>query len=336
MRKFALFVLILSSTVLLYGNGRSRIAVFFTDSPSKTITQSTPLGAFLTVVNSSQKSIYGAFFEIKNMKAAEALVAAHKRGVKIALVSDSDYENNRALQYLVRSGIPVRLDGRKALMHNKFAVIDGRYVWTGSFNLTDNCAYKNNNNALLIDSPDLACIYYDEFSEMFDRHIFGNRKDDQLFPFTAKNRYYVDLDGIPINAYFSPDNDVEDVIVGRLKKAKSSIYFMAFSFTSKRIAEAMIKRKTAGVAVAGIFEKKGSKTPYSQFVRMRTEGMDVRTVRGSGVMHNKVIVIDDEIVITGSYNFTANASRRNDENILIIQDKDLAAKYIREYKKIRR
>jgi phosphatidylserine/phosphatidylglycerophosphate/cardiolipin synthase-like enzyme len=67
-------------------------------------------------------------------------------------------------------------------MHNKFAVIDGTMVWTGSYNVTKNGQGKNNNNALLLKSGELADIYLQEFNEMFTLRVFGNKKEPGRFP----------------------------------------------------------------------------------------------------------------------------------------------------------
>lgn len=111
---------------------------------------------------------------------------------------------------------------------------------------------------------------------------------------------------------------------------------MAFSFTSSEISEAMIKKFKAGIDVKGIFEKRGAYTKYSQFIKMKLEGMPVQVDGNRYNMHHKVIVIDNNCVITGSYNFSKNASLRNDENILIIKHPDIARQYIEEFNRLSR
>lgn len=296
-------------------------------------TYSPPEDAFVALVDSAKKTLDGAFFEVESVRVADAFIRAHNRGVTVRLVTDDSNLKRPALKKAKAAGIPVVDDAKKGLMHNKFAVVDGSYLWTGSYNITDNCAYRNNNNAICIASPQLAAIYEAEFAEMFEKHVFENRKERTALP-GLSNPYYVKIGDTPVNAYFSPENNVEDIIVKRLKKAKSSISFLAFSFTSKPIGEAMIAQSKKGVKVEGVFEKNGSDTKESQYKKMLVENIPVVVDKNPHNMHHKVIIIDDDIVIMGSYNFSKNASKHNDENILILENKEIAAKYLAEFRKI--
>jgi phosphatidylserine/phosphatidylglycerophosphate/cardiolipin synthase-like enzyme len=316
-------------------SSESWYGVWFTtpEKNGKHGTFSPPEEALVALVDSAKRTLDGAFFEIGSKNVSDAFIRAHKRGVSVRLVTDDSNLDRPALKKVKAAGIPVIDDGKKGLMHDKFAIVDGKTVWTGSYNITDNCAYRNNNNALRIESPELAAIYEAEFREMFEDRIFENKKEKK--PFGAlTNPYYVKIGDTNINAYFSPDNDVEDIIVKRLKKAKSSICFLAFSFTSDPIGEAMIAQSRKGVKVAGVFEKNGSDTKESEYRKMLVEKIPVVTDRNPRNMHHKVIIIDEETVITGSYNFSKNASKRNDENTLIIEDRQIASIYLAEFRKI--
>jgi phosphatidylserine/phosphatidylglycerophosphate/cardiolipin synthase-like enzyme len=311
------------------------IDVYFTEPLKNTKSEivSAPEQALVRLIDGATQSIDGAFFEIGSKKVAAAFIRAKSRNVVVRLVTDDANKKAEGHKMVLKAGIPVVYDNKRGLMHDKFAIVDKRYVWTGSYNITDNCAYRNNNNALRIDSPDLALIFEAEFSEMFVDKVFENRKEKKPFP-DQKNPYYVRIGDTHINAYFSPDNDVEDIIVKRLMKAKNSIRFLAFSFTSDPIGEAMISRYKAGVVVEGVFEKRGSDSPESEYNKFRVEGIPVITDRNPRNMHHKVIIIDEEIVITGSYNFSRNASRHNDENLLIIENREIAQKYIAEFRSL--
>lgn len=298
-----------------------------------------PEAGLVAAIGNAQRFIHGAFYEVSSRPVAEALIDARKRGVEVKLVADrrmkSSEERKKLLERYETAGIGVALRGgrRSGLMHNKFAVIDGGLVWTGSYNPSRNDAVKNNNNAIVIRSDELAGIYEDEFCEMFDGEIFGNRGERGPFA-DLKKRYHVRIEDTDINAYFSPDDDVERIILKRLQNAKSSIHFMAFSFTSAGIGEMMIRKHKEGVTVRGLFERKGSRTGHSQYTKMKVEGLPVRVDRGRGLMHHKVIVIDGELVIMGSYNFSKNASRSNDENILIIGSREIAQEFLAEFKRL--
>ncbi len=324
---FLIIVFLLSSESLY---SKEWWKLYFT-SPGKKIEKTlNPETVLIDLLGSAKKSFYGAFYDISSRKIVNALRGAYKRGVDVKLVTESDNLEKKEMKVLLGIGIPIVPDARSGLMHNKFAVIDEEILWTGSYNLTQNGANRNNNNAIKISSPDLASIYLDEFKEMFEHNIFGNRKDYGVFPHFRK-RYYVKIGDTNINAYFSPEDNIERIILKRLKKAKNSIHFMAFSFTSDKIGEEMIRISKNGVKVYGIIEKIGSGSRYSEFLKMKLEGIQVKLDKNRYKMHHKVIIIDKERVITGSFNFSKNANERNDENILIIDSRVIAKDYLTEF-----
>jgi len=307
-------------------------AVYFTTpySGRKTISAQHPRTALISLIDSAREEVVGAFYDLTSREIVSALIQAHRRGVQVKLVIETDNIGEETISRLVSSGIPVIGDQRSGLMHNKFIVIDKKYVWTGSYNLTHNGAYRNNNNAIVLNSSDLAEIFQSEFTEMFKYRIFGNRKEFIPFPVFSK-KYHVKVLDTNINAYFSPEDDIERIICKRVKKAKKSIHFMAFSFTSDGIGEEMIRAHKRGVMVSGIFEKRGSGSKYSEYVKMKLEGMPVVVDKNPYSMHHKVIIIDGFRVIVGSYNYSKNASKRNDENILIVDNKKIAERYMSEF-----
>jgi phosphatidylserine/phosphatidylglycerophosphate/cardiolipin synthase-like enzyme len=231
---------------------------------------------------------------------------------------------------VIAAGIPVVFDERSALMHNKFVVADHAAVWTGSFNATDNCAFRNNNNAVLIPSRDLAADYSAEFAEMFERKEFG--------PTSTANTPYptVTVGGVEIRNYFSPEDNIPPKIVNALRGARSSVHFMAFSFTDGTIGSALIDASHRGVEVEGVVEQRGSDGKGAQLPPLTEAGISVLTDGNKYVMHHKVIVIDTLWTITGSYNFTSSGARSNDENLLIIKSRDVARRFEEEYGRIKR
>lgn len=136
-----------------------------------------------------------------------------------------------------------------------------------------------------------------------------------------------------INTYFSPNGGCTDAIVAEIGKAKSNVLVMAYSFTSDRIAGALADADRRGVDVRLIVD--GG--------REEERGGDLQTVTAAGVQtyidsshaiaHNKVMVIDSETVITGSFNFSAAAEERNAENLLVIRDQNLARRYEENWQK---
>jgi len=229
---------------------------------------------------------------------------------------------------LQKAGIPVKNDGgRSGLMHNKFLVFDNFAVWTGSYNPTENGACRNNNNSIYIRAEELASNFTSEFTEMFVYNQFGKRS-----PKSIPHPTIIMPDATKIITLFSPENNVDSAIIAQIYKAEESIYFMAFSFTHDGIGTAMIKKYHAGIDVLGVFEKSQSNTKYSEYRKMLNIGIPVKQDSNRWNLHHKVIIIDKDTVITGSFNFSQNATQRNDENLLIIKDNPAIAEiYLKEF-----
>jgi phosphatidylserine/phosphatidylglycerophosphate/cardiolipin synthase-like enzyme len=224
------------------------------------------------------------------------------------------------------SGIEVLDDARTALMHNKFIIFDNEIVWTGSTNLTLNGNFRNNNNVLVIHSPELSEIFEVEFIEMLDGE-FGPKS-----PSTSDNQK-ISIYGTPIQVLFSSEDEVISQLIPLVENAEKSIRFMAFSFTHDELGSAVLARAEAGVDVKGVFEKRGSETEYSEMPGLYCAGVEVLQDGNKGTFHHKVFVIDEFTVITGSLNFSNNADESNDENVIVISNQDVASEYLSEFEK---
>lgn len=280
-------------------------------------------------MDAAVESIDVAAQEIDLWSIRDALISAHERGLKVRVVTESDYASNPEMQALALAGIQVRSDEREPLMHNKFVVIDGGEVWTGSMNLTVNGAYRNNNNLLRIQSVGLAERYTEEFEEMLIEDRFGPLS----WPDVPQGT--IEADGTRIEALFSPDMRVGDRIVALLQVAEKSIHVMAFNLTLDTIADAILRGDRAGIEVQGLFDADQSQNQGSDVGRFEESGLDILLDGNPRKMHHKVIIVDESIVITGSYNFSRNAEEKNDENILVIHSPELANQYLQEFMRLR-
>ena len=281
--------------------------------------------ALVSLIQNATQSIDAAFYELQLPSVADALIARKAAGVAVRIVSDSDYQNRDSVQRCIAAGIAVVFDERNAFMHNKFCVIDNRVVWTGSTNITENGMYRNNNNALQIEIPEVAKAYSGEFEEMFIKQAFGGRSStDNTPPMLV-------TDELGLEIYFAPEDNVGNEIIAELEQATTSIDFMAFAFTSRPIAEAMAKRIQSGVTVRGVFESRNASNQYSRDEWLEEKGAKVYLDTNTYTMHHKCIIIDNKTVITGSYNFSASADTKNDENVIILHSDTLAAVYTDEF-----
>ena len=281
----------------------------------------------------AQERVDAALYDLDAKPVADALIAAYHRGVQVRIVTEADNIDTSEIGRLQEVGIPVTGDSdNDGLMHHKFIVIDERYVWTGSYNITHNGAYRNNNNVILVDSVQLAYNFTQEFRELFFAETQVG-KPSGVFVAYPKVRLN---DGTEIFTYFSPEGDTISSLVKEIQSAEQSIHFMAFSFTHDALGDAMRDRFKSGIDVRGVFEER-QVDEHSEYGAMREAGLLVIIDKSRGVMHHKVIVIDGETVITGSYNFSKNAEKRNNENLLIIKrNRELAAAYLAEFARITR
>ena len=292
-------------------------------------------GRLIEKINAAQNSIHIAAFELDLTPVAEALIAARNRGVDVRWVTDDEHglladeePDHGQFALLQQAGIEVRSDTRSALMHNKFWIFDAQTVWTGSTNITQNAVFKQDNNTIVIHSPVVATIFEREFQEMWDGQ-FGPRSPSQLAEQTTI------VEGTTINVIFtSEDRSLEQAIIPLVSSAQSSIRFLAFSFTDYPLANSMVMRSQSGVDVAGVYEKVGSDSEASEFATLHCGGVAVRRDGNGSFMHNKVIIVDGRFVITGSLNYSTSAEESNDENVIILDNPEIAALYLQEFDRV--
>lgn len=285
------------------------------------------------LINAARVSIHIAAFETDIDEIADALIAAHERGVDVRWVTDDENgidadveEGHGQFARMEAAGIPIRDDQRSAFMHNKFIIFDNAILWTGSTNITWNDIGRNNNNVIVVDVPEVAAMYEREFAEMWDGK-FGPKS-----PSTRESQNTV-LQGTPFIVRFAPEDDPFEQLVALTARAQKSIYFMAFSYTHDDLGQVMRERAAAGVHVQGIFEVRGSETEYAELPPLYCAGLPMRQDGNPGTFHHKVVIIDETVVITGSMNFSSNAADSNDENVIAISNPDIARLFLDEFER---
>ena len=298
------------------------------DIPESSKLHGGPDSALAQAIEDARYSVDVAVMHLDLWSLRDAMMDADRRGVNIRIVVEGDYLHEPEIKSLIAVGIPVIADNRKPLMHHKFTVIDQLEVWSGSMNYTVRGAYRNDNNLIHIRSQKLAQSYTREFDEMFTDDRFGALSETDT-PFTR-----VIVDGTEVEVYFSPDDEVATRLLSLIASAEERIDFLAFVFTSDPLAQSLIAQKNDGVRVRGVIERGQANTTGSEVGRMLLAGLDLRLDANQNKMHHKVIVIDGEIVVTGSYNFSRNAEEDNDENVLILHSEEIAQQYLIEFERI--
>ena len=282
-------------------------------------------------IDAAQRSVEVAVFDLDLPKITDALIRARQRGLEVRVSVDGENLETAAVAKLTgdleKADIRVFFDEREAFMHNKIVVIDETIVWTGSMNFTVNDAFRNNNNMVRISDQRLAANYSAKTDDIFKGQ--GGTDGSSLLVNPT-----LSYEGATVTNAFSPDDQITELILERLKGARQSIEVMAFAFTSDPIADALIAARDRGLAVRVVMESRNAKGTGSEMSKLQGAQIDIHSDGNCYIMHNKVIIIDDQVVITGSFNFTRAAQEQNDENVLIVDDTGFAARYNEEFERI--
>jgi phosphatidylserine/phosphatidylglycerophosphate/cardiolipin synthase-like enzyme len=123
-----------------------------------------------------------------------------------------------------------------------------------------------------------------------------------------------------IRVYFSPNGGCTEAILSQINQAKTEILIQAYSFTSKPIARALIQAKKRGVKIIAVLDKSNRTQKYSAATFLKNMEIPVFIDDKHAIAHNKIMIIDNRVVITGSFNFSMAAETKNAENLLILDD----------------
>lgn len=277
----------------------------------------------LNQINKSNSSIDIALYGWDdNPVIYNALVRAKARGVKIRIVYDTSSNSYYPkLSNFVKIANEKSTDSPKILMHNKFMIFDNSSIITGSMNFAKTGFSGFNSNCIFfINSKEIANIYEKEFNQMLQGK-FHNSKS-QISHTT------VVLGDTKVTPLFSPkDKIITNNVLPLIQNAKKYVYIPTFIITYDELANELINAKKRGVDVKLIIDATNVYSRKSKIKELRSAGVPVKVENYAGKMHSKSIIIDDEYIVAGSMNFTNSGENKNDENVLIIENKTLARYY---------
>ncbi len=239
-----------------------------------------------------------AFYHITNPQLIQVLKDKQARVVTDNLYTKSVRELN------------VHTDRSKALMHNKFCVLDEQVVITGSYNPTNQ---QKEDNLVVIPSRFLAQNYLQEFDEMVQGIFHGG--SPVRYPLMKYNN-------ATIRTAFCPEDACAEHLLNQLMNAQESIRFILYQITDQDILSFLT---TTSQVIQGVIDK-------SQ-IKVVPEKLKSKILFKSKI-HAKMFIIDNETIVTGSYNPTKNGNARNDENLLIISDAKIAQQYSEHFKRL--
>ena len=203
------------------------------------------------------------------------------------------------------------------IMHNKFFIIDKKYVWTGSANISDTgIGGYNANLVALMDSKFIAKFYTIEFNQMFIDGDFHRRKKK-----LKKEDIFTNIDGAEIGLYFSPQGyAMYRGVLPLIEEAEKTIDVSIFFLTHNNISRELVKAHKRGVKIRVILDATAATNGYSKHNYLREHGIPVKVESWGGKMHMKAAVFDSKHLIVGSMNWTLAGERNNDENTIIIKN----------------
>lgn len=213
------------------------------------------------------------------------------------------------------------------IMHNKYFVVDGQYVWMGSTNVSDSGTGGYNANLVgVVNHREVASWYTREFEQMWAQDRFHDAK-------VASTGARAEIaPGLVVEGWFSPqDKPMTYGVQPLIKAAEKRIDVGIFFLTHKGVTKDLIEAHRRGVKVRIIMDATAAKNGYAKHELVRASGIPVKIENWGGKMHMKAAAIDGRTVITGSMNWTSAGEGGNDENTLIIHSARHAEQFHRAF-----
>lgn len=290
--------------------------------------------ALLDQIASASRTIDAALYEFDRQSLRDALLAANARGVRVRIVTDDQAHYSEddwpIYQALEGAGIEIVDDygkGGDLRVHDKYLILDGQSVWTGSTNFTTADLARNHNNALLLASPAVAQIYQHDFDQLWAGR-FGLAKSASPTTQTVYN-------GWPLQVYFSPQDAALDRIVEAVNAAQVSIDFAILQLKDDALASALLAAQARGVRVRGVFDAGSAGDVDSDDEALCAGAVAVKIEGAPGRLHHKYMLIDASArsgrAITGSLNWTAAGRTSSSENTLILHDPAVVQTYAQSF-----
>lgn len=133
---------------------------------------------------------------------------------------------------------------------------------------------------------------------------------------------------------FSPGGDCASRVVYWIGRANSSIHILIYSFTLNAIGDALVQAKQRGIDVKIVWDKSNWNASGSEYQKLKDSGIEVRVDYRHGLLHDKVAIIDQHIIITGSFNWSQAANQENRENLIVIDGQTWAQDYEQQFQQI--
>ncbi len=322
--KITIFLLIAIVSISFAYTVSKDIQVYFT-TPYSTADQLK--NAVLNVLKDAHSSIHMAVYSLKDYDMINLLRKKIKENVDVEIAMEAGNVTFSVIG-LKKLGAKLYLDDNdRALTHDKFIIVDGEEVITGSTNFTPNGFEYNCNNSVFIRSKYVAEDFEREFNNFRNGRFHNEKVSDNKFNFT--------VDGIKIEVYFSPEDMIRDKIFKYLTTVNHNLYFAIYAFSDYQLANTFELLEGKGYKIYGIMDEDWDGPGgygYNIYESLKDKVNVELDKNQEGLWHNKFMIIDagtksDPMVLTGSYNYTLSANYKNDENLIVIHSQKAAEIY---------
>lgn len=347
----------------LDGTRGGRVEVFFNEPGTRPTNEWDPdaVAVMIDLINGANSTLDFAVMGFGEPRVVAAMVAAWDRGVELRMVGDAGHIfGSSGYDALRDRQVPMSIGNMPHIMHNKFMVVDGRFVFCGTANWTESDLIMNSNNFVMMDSPAVAADFTAEFEQLYSG-LFGNNKIE------LDNGRTYQLGDTEVEVWFSPNEDAMGRMREYLNAAQESVRFTIFAFTKNEVGSDMVRKQAefraqdiaegidpeawAGLgyadrrSVAGVIDQSQlhSNGQYHEVYRLLGAGIPIRldgndnTMQpgdyqaGGGRLHSKTMLMDtasdNPVVVTGSFNWSASATQSNDEYLLVLKSPRIAKLY---------
>ncbi|MBX2797222.1 MAG: hypothetical protein KTR31_06140 [Myxococcales bacterium] len=330
-----------------------RVDVFFNDPGGRLeqVWYSDAIRVMVDLIDNAESSIDFAVMGFSHPDVVDAFERAFDRGIDLKMVGDAGHLYNDGYQRFAERHIPMVTGNLAHIMHDKFMIVDRRFVLASTANWTPTDLENNSNNFAVIDSPAVAADFADEHAQMWNG-VFGHNKVE------IDNGRIYDVGDTQVEVWFSPNEDAMGRILELVDAAQERISFTIFAFTKDQVGSAFIRKHEelvdAGLVtqgdrsfgVSGMIDQSQlhSNGQYHEVYRLLGAGLPMRLdgndagrqpgdyQAGGGRLHSKTMVIDPDgenpVVISGSFNWSSSATVSNDEYLLVFHGPRVAADFV--------
>lgn len=303
-------------------------------------------------VEVAERSLLCALFDLQNPPVIAALEAARHRGVAIDVLTDpvrQPHDPTHGDPEALAAVAPALVSGSVAagagIIHHKYVVRDGTVVWTGSANVSDGGFLRQDNDTVILRSSEMASVFTANF-----RSLQSWRDDIPMPPAPTPTgpgspSSPVALPDGSMYARFAPGWDITDDLVSRIRAARH-IRLAFYILSDQHLLGALKDASDAGADIAGVYDPNGMAVVvkdlngddrrlwFLQDPRFAPAPSHPFVPGGQqDFLHNKLVILDRDTVVTGSYNFSAQA-RHNAENIIVARSSATAATYLAYWERL--